>query len=101
MIAFASSLDQAGPITRTAEDAAIVLQAMAGFDPADSTSVNVPVPDYRAGLDAPLAGRKLGLPKEFLAEGLDDGARAALESALDVYRQQGAEIVEVSESTIA
>ena len=96
MIAFASSLDQAGPITRTAEDAAIVLQAMAGFDPADSTSVNVSVPDYRAGLDAPLAGRKLGLPKEFLAEGLDDGARAALESALDVYRQQGAEIVEVS-----
>ena len=96
MIAFASSLDQAGPITRTAADAALVLQAMAGFDPADSTSVDAPVPDYRAALDAPLAGRKLGLPKEFLAEGLDDGARAALEAALEVYRQQGAEIVEIS-----
>src|SRR5690606_35712708 len=70
MIAFASSLDQAGVITVSAEDAALTLHAMAGFDPRDSTSVDVPVPDYRAGLDAPLAGLKIGIVREFFGEGL-------------------------------
>ena len=70
MIAYASSLDQGGPMTRSAEDAAIMLQTMAGFDEKDSTSVDLPVPDYRAGLNNSLAGLKIGLPKEFFGEGL-------------------------------
>ncbi|MEE9354319.1 MAG: amidase family protein, partial [Methylococcaceae bacterium] len=69
MIAFASSLDQAGPMTQTAEDAAIMLQAMAGFDTKDSTSVDSPVPDYRAELNNNIAGLKVGVIKEFFAEG--------------------------------
>ena len=73
MIAFASSLDQAGPITRSAEDAALMLGAMAGHDPRDSTSVDAPVPDYTQGLDAPLDGLRIGVPAEFFDEGLDAG----------------------------
>ncbi|MFI4891356.1 MAG: Asp-tRNA(Asn)/Glu-tRNA(Gln) amidotransferase subunit GatA [Steroidobacterales bacterium] len=95
MIAFASSLDQAGMFTRSAADAALVLQAMAGFDPKDSTSVNQPVPDYHAALQLPLAGLKIGLLNEFF-DGLETRAAALIEDALKVYRSLGAETVGVS-----
>ncbi|RIZ65267.1 MAG: Asp-tRNA(Asn)/Glu-tRNA(Gln) amidotransferase subunit GatA [Methylococcales bacterium] len=96
MIAYASSLDQGGPMTRNAEDAAIVLQTMAGFDEKDSTSVDVPVPDYRAGLNKSLAGLKIGLPKEFFGEGLDENVAATLATAFDEYRRLGAEIIDIT-----
>ena len=96
MIAYASSLDQGGPMTRSAEDAAIMLQAMAGFDEKDSTSVDVPVPDYRANLNKSLAGLKIGLPKEFFGEGLDENVAATLVTAIDEYRRLGAEIIDIS-----
>jgi aspartyl-tRNA(Asn)/glutamyl-tRNA(Gln) amidotransferase subunit A len=95
MIAFASSLDQAGVFARSAADAALVLQAMAGFDPRDSTSVDQPVPDYHAALQQPLAGLRIGLLKEFF-EGLEPRAAALIEAALQVYRAQGAVTVDVS-----
>ncbi|MCG7872182.1 MAG: Asp-tRNA(Asn)/Glu-tRNA(Gln) amidotransferase subunit GatA [Candidatus Thiodiazotropha lotti] len=96
MIAFASSLDQAGPMTATAEDAALMLQAMAGFDPRDSTSADHPVPDYSASLNDSLAGLKIGLPKEYFGEGLDGDVRTSIEAALAVYKGLGAEVVEIS-----
>ena len=96
MIAFASSLDQAGPMTQTAEDAAIMLQAMAGFDTKDSTSVDSPVPDYRAELNNNIAGLKVGVIKEFFAEGLDGECAKKVEAALDEYRKLGVEIKEIS-----
>lgn len=96
MIAYASSLDQGGPMTRTAEDAAIMLQAMAGFDEKDSTSVDMPVPDYSAGLNQPLSGLKIGLPKEFFGEGLNGEIAAVIETAVNEYRNLGAEVKEVS-----
>jgi aspartyl-tRNA(Asn)/glutamyl-tRNA(Gln) amidotransferase subunit A len=95
MIAFASSLDQAGVLARTAEDAAIVLQAMAGFDPKDSTSIDTPVPDYSSALGQPLAGLKIGLLREFF-EGLEARNAALIHDALKVYRDLGAQTVEVS-----
>ncbi|MCU7851222.1 MAG: Asp-tRNA(Asn)/Glu-tRNA(Gln) amidotransferase subunit GatA [Candidatus Thiodiazotropha sp. (ex Monitilora ramsayi)] len=96
MIAFASSLDQAGPMTHSAEDAALMLQAMAGFDPKDSTSADEPVPDYSASLDDSLQGLRIGLPKEYFGEGLDPAVSASVESAIEVYRQLGAEVLEIS-----
>ena len=96
MIAYASSLDQGGPMTRSAEDAAIMLQTMAGFDEKDSTSVDVPVPDYRAGLNKSLVGLKIGLPKEFFGEGLDDNVAATLAAAIAEYRKLGAEVIDIS-----
>ncbi len=96
MIAFASSLDQAGPFARTAQDAAIMLAAMAGFDERDSTSVERPVEDYRAGLGASLAGLKIGLPKEYFGEGLDAGVAAAVEAAIAACKKLGATVTEIS-----
>ncbi|MDB5974890.1 MAG: glutamyl-tRNA(Gln) amidotransferase, subunit [Nevskia sp.] len=96
MIAFASSLDQAGVVARSAEDAAVVLQAMSGFDPRDSTSVERPVDDYSSGLGASLKGLRIGLPKEYFAEGLDPGARACIEAAIKVFEGLGASVREVS-----
>jgi aspartyl-tRNA(Asn)/glutamyl-tRNA(Gln) amidotransferase subunit A len=96
MIAYASSLDQGGPMTRSAEDAAIMLQTMAGFDEKDSTSVDIPVPDYRIGLNKSLVGLKIGLPKEFFGEGLDENVAATLASAIAEYRKLGAEIIDIS-----
>jgi aspartyl-tRNA(Asn)/glutamyl-tRNA(Gln) amidotransferase subunit A len=95
MIAFASSLDQAGVFTRSAADAAAVLQAMAGFDPRDSTSVDVPVPDYSSALSQPLKGMKIGLLREFF-EGLEPRNAALLEDALNIYTGLGAETLQVS-----
>ncbi len=95
MIAFASSLDQGGPLAKSAEDCALMLNAMAGFDPRDSTSLERPTEDYTRDLDKPLAGLRIGLPREFFAAGMDDGVRAAVEAALDEYRKLGATTVEV------
>jgi aspartyl-tRNA(Asn)/glutamyl-tRNA(Gln) amidotransferase subunit A len=96
MIAFASSLDQGGVLTASAEDAALMLREMAGFDPNDSTSVDTPVPDYVAELDRPLAGVKIGLIKEFLDEGLDRANESRIREALAVLERLGASLREVS-----
>jgi aspartyl-tRNA(Asn)/glutamyl-tRNA(Gln) amidotransferase subunit A len=96
MIAFASSLDQAGPMTRSAEDAAIMLGGMAGFDPRDSTSVDRPVDDYVAALGGGVAGRRIGLVKEFLGDGLDAAVGDATDQAVRELEKLGAEIVEIS-----
>ncbi len=96
MIAFASSLDQGGVICASAEDAAIVLRAMAGFDPRDSTSVDRPVPDYVAALDTPLSGLKIGLLKEFFDSGLDPQNERRIREALALYERLGARLQEVS-----
>ncbi|MBK6400708.1 MAG: Asp-tRNA(Asn)/Glu-tRNA(Gln) amidotransferase subunit GatA [Rhodocyclaceae bacterium] len=95
MIAFASSLDQAGPMTRSAEDSALMLNAMAGYDERDSTSLQRPPEDYGRDLDKPLAGLRIGLPREFFGSGMDDDVRAAVEAALNEYRKLGATTVEV------
>ncbi len=96
MIAFASSLDQAGPMTRTAEDAALLLGGMAGFDERDSTSADRPLDDYLSGLDAPLQGLRVGLVREFMENDLDPGIAAATQAVIDELKRQGAEIVEIS-----
>ncbi|MGA9851393.1 MAG: Asp-tRNA(Asn)/Glu-tRNA(Gln) amidotransferase subunit GatA [Gammaproteobacteria bacterium] len=96
MIAFASSLDQAGVITYTAEDAALLMKAIAGFDPRDSTSVDKPVPDYPAELDKPLKGLRIGLPKEFFDQGLDRRVGEAVHAALTIYKKRGAEVRDIS-----
>jgi len=96
LIAFASSLDHIGPLAKTVKDAAIVLRTIAGRDPMDSTSADVPVPDYVAELDKPVRGIKLGVAKEYFGEGLDDEVRQAVEAAIDKLKGLGCEIVPVS-----
>lgn len=96
MVAYASSLDQAGPMARSAEDCALLLNAMAGHDPLDSTSAARAVPDYCADLNRPLEGLRIGLPKEYFGQGLDSATAACIESALKELEQQGATLVEVS-----
>ena len=96
MIAFASSLDQAGPMARTAEDCAIMLNCMASFDEKDSTSVNQSVPDYTAKLGNSVQGLKIGIPKEYFSEGLDPGTEIAVRKALADLEAQGAQLVEIS-----
>ena len=96
MIAFASSLDQAGPMAASAEDCAMMLQVMAGFDRRDSTSSERDVPDYSADLNRDIAGMKIGLPKEYFGEGLDSDVAKVIEAAIDEYKKLGAEVVEIS-----
>jgi aspartyl-tRNA(Asn)/glutamyl-tRNA(Gln) amidotransferase subunit A len=96
VIAFASSLDQVGPLARNVRDCAIMLQAVAGYDPADSTSVDTPVPDYLADLEGGVKGMKIGLPQEYFVSGLDPEVKQAVEQVVEHYRELGAEIVEVS-----
>ena len=96
LIAFASSLDHIGPLAKTVKDAAIVLRTIAGRDAMDSTSADVPVPDYVAELDKPVAGMKLGVAKEYFGEGLDEEVRQAVEAAIDKLKGLGCEIVPVS-----
>ncbi|MDW7643960.1 MAG: Asp-tRNA(Asn)/Glu-tRNA(Gln) amidotransferase subunit GatA [Desulfuromonadales bacterium] len=96
VIAYASSLDQVGPVTRDVEDCAILLEAVAGYDPADSTSVDRPVPDYRAQLQEGVKGLKIGLPREYFIDGLDPEVKTAMDAAIATYRELGAEFVEVS-----
>ncbi len=97
MIAFASSLDQAGPIARTVADAAALLQVIAGHDRRDSTSMDVPVPEYETAVGRPVRGMRVGLPREYFeGEGLDPAVKAAVERALAALTEQGARAVEVS-----
>jgi aspartyl-tRNA(Asn)/glutamyl-tRNA(Gln) amidotransferase subunit A len=96
MVAFASSLDQAGVLSTTVADAALVLREMAGFDPNDSTSVDAPVPDYVAQLEQPLAGLKVGLLKEFFDKGLEPQNEQRIRDALRIYEGLGARLTEVS-----
>src|SRR5690606_31926414 len=95
MIAFASSLDQAGPMARSAEDVALLLQAIAGFDERDSTCLDHPVPDYHAALDQPLDGLRIGVPAEYFDTGLNPGTERAVRDALAEFERQGARLVEV------
>ena len=94
--AYASSLDQVGPMTRTVEDAAVLLQALAGCDPRDGTTLDLPVPDYRAALRGGLKGLKIGLPKEYYIDGTDHEVMARVRRAVDACAAAGAEVVEVS-----
>src|SRR5713101_1601389 len=96
LVAFASSLDQIGPLTKDVEDAALVLEAIAGHDPMDSTSVDVPVPDYRAELDRGVEGLRIGIPAEYFMEGLDPEVEAAVRAAIRVLEKLGARSEPVS-----
>jgi len=96
VIAYASSLDQVGPMTRDVRDAAIMLGAIAGHDSLDSTSVDRPVPDYTSSLLPDVKGMKIGLPKEYFIDGLDSDVKKAMELAIETYRGLGAEFVDIS-----
>jgi aspartyl-tRNA(Asn)/glutamyl-tRNA(Gln) amidotransferase subunit A len=96
MVAFASSLDQAGPFARSVRDVALVLGAIAGHDPRDATSVDTPVPDYAAALTGEVGGLRLGVPREYFVPGMEPGVETAVRAAVDTLRGLGAEIVDVS-----
>ncbi len=96
LVAFASSLDQIGPLTKTVADAALILQAISGVDAHDSTSVDTAVPDFSATLHDGVKGMKLGIPKEYFGEGIDPGVRKQVEAAIQALAAQGAEIIDVS-----
>jgi aspartyl-tRNA(Asn)/glutamyl-tRNA(Gln) amidotransferase subunit A len=96
LVAFASSLDQVGPLAQTAEDAALLLEVLAGYDPKDSTSVDRPVPAYTQSIRQPLEGLRIGLVREHFGEGLDGEVESAVREALEVYRSLGAAVREVS-----
>lgn len=96
MIAYASSLDQAGPMARTAEDCALLLQTMAGFDERDSTSVDQPIPDYSAELNQPLKGLRVGLPKEYFSAGLDASIADTIAAAVKQLQALGAQVKDIS-----
>ncbi|MFN4277801.1 MAG: Asp-tRNA(Asn)/Glu-tRNA(Gln) amidotransferase subunit GatA [Ferrovibrio sp.] len=95
IVAFASSLDQAGPMTRTVRDSALMLQAMAGFDPKDSTSVDTPVPDYTANLEAGVKGLRIGIPREYRMDGMNPEILALWEQGKQWLKDAGAEIVDI------
>jgi aspartyl-tRNA(Asn)/glutamyl-tRNA(Gln) amidotransferase subunit A len=96
VIAYASSLDQVGPMTRDVRDCAILLGALAGHDPKDSTSVAAPVPDYTASLTGDVKGLRIGLPKEYFIQGLDPDVQKAMDQAIETYRKLGAEFVDIT-----
>jgi aspartyl-tRNA(Asn)/glutamyl-tRNA(Gln) amidotransferase subunit A len=96
LVAFASSLDQVGPFAQTVEDAALLLEAIAGHDPRDSTSLDAPVPAYAATVNEPLAGLRIGIAREHFAAGLDDEVEAAVRAAIKVYESLGAKVEEMS-----
>ena len=96
LIAFASSLDQIGPFARTVEDAAALLEVISGYDPHDSTSLKLPVENYRQSLNNDIKGMKIGLVKEFVQEGLTPDVEKAIKSAVETYKSLGAEVIEVS-----
>jgi aspartyl-tRNA(Asn)/glutamyl-tRNA(Gln) amidotransferase subunit A len=96
LVAFASSLDQIGPLTKTVRDSALIMNVIAGHDPQDSTSLNEPVPDYAAKLGNDLRGVRLGVPKEYMIEGTDPQVKAAITAAVKQMNSLGAEIVDVS-----
>jgi aspartyl-tRNA(Asn)/glutamyl-tRNA(Gln) amidotransferase subunit A len=96
MIAFASSLDQGGPVTKDVTDAAVMLNIIAGVDPLDTTSIDAPVPDYTEGLNDGVKGLKVGIPKEYFIEGIDKEVEGAVRQAADVLKDAGAKLVDVS-----
>ena len=96
LVAFASSLDQIGPITKDVEDSAILMNAISGYDPHDSTSVNVPVPDYKQSLKKDVKGVRIGIPDEYLMEGMDSEVQRSIKEAVDFFRKWGAEIQNIS-----
>ena len=96
LVAFASSLDQCGPFARTVEDVALLLEAIAGYDPLDSTSANLPVPTYRDHLTGDVRGLRVGVPREYFVDGMEPGVEAAVRTAIAQIKDLGAEIVEVS-----
>ncbi|MGI9355807.1 MAG: amidase family protein, partial [Rhizobiaceae bacterium] len=96
MVAFGSSLDQAGPITRTVEDAALMLNVMASADPKDTTCVDRPVPDYTAGIGKSVKNMKIGIPKEYRMDGMAEEIEKLWQQGIDWYREAGAEIVDIS-----
>jgi len=96
MIAFASSLDQAGPLTRSVEDAAIILNTISGRDKLDSTSVDVPVPDFTKNLNGDIKGMKIGIPKEYFVDGMDNDVERSVLKAIQDIKSLGAEIIEIS-----
>jgi len=96
IVAFASSLDQAGPMARDVRDCAIMLENMAGFDPKDSTSLNLPVPNWEAALSGNLKGKKVGIPKEYRLEGIDPDIDAMWDAGIAMLKDAGAEVVEIS-----
>jgi aspartyl-tRNA(Asn)/glutamyl-tRNA(Gln) amidotransferase subunit A len=96
LIAFASSLDHIGPLTKTSKDAALLLRTIAGRDPMDATSADLPVPDYVAELEKPIRGLKLGIPKEYFGAGLDAEVRTAVECAIDQLAKLGCEVIQLS-----
>ena len=96
MIAYASSLDQGGPMARTAEDCALLLQTMAGFDRRDSTSMETAIPSYEASLNKDLSGLTIGLPREYFAEGLNNDVAQCIDEAINQYKKLGAEVKEIS-----
>ncbi|MBC2670908.1 Asp-tRNA(Asn)/Glu-tRNA(Gln) amidotransferase subunit GatA [Novosphingobium piscinae] len=96
VVAFASSLDQAGPMARSVQDCAIMLEAMAGFDPKDSTSLNLPVPAWEAGLNPSMAGKKVGIPREYRLDGMDPDVARSWDDGIAWLKDAGAEIVEIS-----
>jgi aspartyl-tRNA(Asn)/glutamyl-tRNA(Gln) amidotransferase subunit A len=96
VVAFASSLDQAGPMARSVQDCAIMLEAMAGFDAKDSTSLDLPVPNWEAALSGDMKGKKVGIPKEYRVDGLDDDVAKSWDDGISWLKDAGAEIVEIS-----
>ena len=96
IVAFASSLDQAGPMARDVKDCAIMLENMAGFDPKDATSLNLPVPDWEAALSSDLKDKKVGIPKEYRLEGIDPDIDAMWDAGIAMLKDAGAEVVEIS-----
>jgi aspartyl-tRNA(Asn)/glutamyl-tRNA(Gln) amidotransferase subunit A len=96
LVAFASSLDQIGPLTKSVEDAALILQAIAGADPRDSTCLDVPVPDYAAELEKGVAGLKIGIPREYFGEGIDPAVLALVKQSAARLQAAGAELVDIS-----
>jgi aspartyl-tRNA(Asn)/glutamyl-tRNA(Gln) amidotransferase subunit A len=96
IVAFASSLDQAGPMTKSVRDAAIMLQAMCGHDPKDSTSADLPVPDFEAALTGDIRGKKIGIPKEYRMDGMPDEIEALWSQGIAMMKDAGAEIVDIS-----
>src|SRR5690606_1409644 len=95
LLAFASSLDQIGPFSRTVADAALALSLISGEDPADSTSSSEPVPDFASGLTGDVSGLRIGVPRAFVSEGVDAAVRSAFDAALGALRDAGAELVDI------
>src|SRR5882724_722520 len=95
LIAFASSLDRIGPLATNVKDVAAILQVIAGRDPHDSTSTTAAVPDYRAELGKPVKGLRLGIPKDYFAEGMDAGVRKKIEAGIEIFKKLGCELVEI------